>query len=130
MSNITPLEIVAIVGQHFGVHPDVMAGRTTSHARAYGPVMIRWARRAAVWALRRHTDLSWHAVAATVGLAKGGNTLDLMRVGVTECDTARLDDPILAAKLEAIEDQIDRVHEARMDAMPINGHQQHEGAMQ
>lgn len=114
MSAIIPAEIVAIVARSFGLAPDDLF--TATNHQSYGALTVRWGRKCAIWAIMRHTPMSWSAAAAAVGMGKGGVTVRFAKTAVDDVERDRETDPQLRARLDAIEDAIDSVHESRMSA--------------
>lgn len=113
MSNVLPHEIVALVCRAWGVTVADMAERQQAcqpfHIGGYA------ARACAMLLMRRHTQASGRAISEAVGMCRLKTNMIDHYAGTFERYAAR--HPEIARRVEAIEHQIDAIHERRMSTI-------------
>jgi chromosomal replication initiation ATPase DnaA len=118
MSNVSASEIAAMVARRFALSAPALAAKTPGRHRAQ-PAASR-ARGIALYLIQRHTTASWADCARMFDVAEKNSPRLKTHALVTE----RLleSDPKLADDVEAIENEIDALHEARTRARYRPGH--------
>jgi len=116
VSAIKPEEITQLVSEAWGVSPEAMAAACGKHARA--PVRqfadpAYAARICAIMLIRRHTTASYHTATRAVG--REDHHSDYVEKQVDYFRRYAMRRPEIAFCIERIEQQIDEIHEARVE---------------
>lgn len=111
MSNVTLLEIAELCAKEFGVTLPQMRAKHAVGGRAPIRSDALLARNAAIWLARRHTTRSLAQIASFFCIyeKRGIRRAEQVAASLLEVDRD------LAAKVERVEEEIDRLHEARVD---------------
>jgi hypothetical protein len=113
MSNVSPREILNLTAVAFGVSPEAIGVRR--QGRHAATPLSSLARACAVMLIRRHTSEALRHITELIGFDITVGTR--LRAAADNFERSYGQDPYLSFCVAEIEDAIDTLHEARLDAM-------------
>lgn len=117
MSNVTLSEIADLCAKEFGVTLEQMRARHSTGGRAPVRSDALLARNTAIWLARRHTSKTLPQLARFFDICDARSVSRALQVAADLVEDNRM----FAARVEKIEEEIDRIHEARLDEVMAGG---------